>query len=133
VKLEDQVVSLELAKRLKELGVKQESLVHWVRTGDSWRLSDQGIGIAHSYYQKAEKISAFTVAELLQMLPERTAVFQHISEWTCEHLRLKDGEVLESHGEFDTRNTAANACAIRLICLLEKKLLKPESLLKENG
>ena len=29
MKLEDQVVSLELAKKLKELGVKQESLFYW--------------------------------------------------------------------------------------------------------
>lgn len=29
MKLESQVVSLELAKKLKELGVKQESLFQW--------------------------------------------------------------------------------------------------------
>jgi len=29
MKLEDQVCSLELAKRLKELGVEQESLFYW--------------------------------------------------------------------------------------------------------
>ena len=29
MKLEDQVCSLELAKKLKELGVKQDSLFYW--------------------------------------------------------------------------------------------------------
>jgi len=30
MKLEDQVCSLELAKRLKDLGMKQESLWYWI-------------------------------------------------------------------------------------------------------
>lgn len=70
--LENQVVSLELAKKLKELGVKQESLYWWVNeyqemkggiSASTWLLKDwkeaQG-------YKK--HISAFIVAELVNEL-----------------------------------------------------------------
>jgi hypothetical protein len=53
MKLKDQLVSLDLAKRLKELGVKQESYFYF---GDCI--------ISQEHY------SAFSVAELGEMLPE---------------------------------------------------------------
>jgi hypothetical protein len=68
MKIEDQVCSLELAKRLKELGVKQESYFYWfVLVGigtarlrnNEWRPEVSG----------EEPISAFTVSELMEMLP----------------------------------------------------------------
>ena len=61
MKLEQHVCSLDLAKRLKELGVKQESLFWW------------GEITKEVHYCKAGKplhISAFTVAELGEMLPK---------------------------------------------------------------
>jgi hypothetical protein len=67
MKLEQQVVSLELAKKLKELGVKQESLFYWNRHKSeiSWGLSQTNCSkISHW-----ETISAFTVAELGELLP----------------------------------------------------------------
>ena len=39
MKLEDQCISLELAKRLKELGAKQESLFYWIHRRLSIHLS----------------------------------------------------------------------------------------------
>ena len=68
MKLEDQVCSLELAKKLKELGVKQESLFYWwfVRNdmGDDVFVSDTKPVNGTEYW------SAFTVAELGEMLPK---------------------------------------------------------------
>lgn len=62
--LEQQVVSLEYAKRLKELGVEQESYFYWVNKHQSgWTiLYSHG---SHCY----EECSAFTVAELGELLP----------------------------------------------------------------
>lgn len=64
MKLEDQVVSLELAKRLKELEVMQESLFFWC---DNWVHSQDSV--YHSP-TSSETFSAFTVAELGEMLPK---------------------------------------------------------------
>src|SRR5258706_5692321 len=64
MKLEDQIVSLELAKRLKEFGVKQESLFYW--------FINQLVYMCDlSKWEKSKKyiFSAFTVAELGEMLP----------------------------------------------------------------
>jgi hypothetical protein len=74
MKLEDQVCSLELAKRLKELGVKQEGCFWWlgkelaysfdngthVIDGDNWTSQTKNYDDAYC---------AFTVAERGEMLP----------------------------------------------------------------
>ena len=71
MKIEDQVCSLELAKKLKKLGVKQESLFYWVK---HWKGRYEG-HVNELFYGKDEDdnvnphISAFTVAELGEMLP----------------------------------------------------------------
>jgi len=64
--LEDQVCSLELAKRLHELGVKQESLFFW------WEWQEHTILRYSAYAPEISgemPYSAFTVAELGDMLP----------------------------------------------------------------
>ena len=69
MKLEEQVTSLELSKKLKELGVKQESLWSWVKDlridGTISAKVDFGLEckIYYDTFNK-ENYSAFTVAEL---------------------------------------------------------------------
>lgn len=64
MKLEQQVCSLELATKLKELGVKQESYFVWHGDGSEenpWKVFIRS--------QTGSNIPAFTVAELGEMLP----------------------------------------------------------------
>lgn len=86
MKLEQQVTSLELSKRLKELGVKQESHFKWRIVKDRNNLPAEIIsgflcGIKKGNYSKTNPkeeehlweehiISVFTVAELGEMLPD---------------------------------------------------------------
>lgn len=65
MELSKQVVSLELAKKLKELGVKQESLFIWVNDA----VSDEGWEVMRQKYRFVKTCAAFTVAELGEMLP----------------------------------------------------------------
>jgi len=63
VRLEDQVASLDLCKRLKELNVKQESYFEWLYRPDldSWSVSPR--------FKNQLGYSAFTSSELGEMLP----------------------------------------------------------------
>lgn len=74
--LESQVCSLELAKQLKELGVKQESLFWWGNGRSYLWMGRAMVSIEEEVVQKKsvfpddfEWYSAFTVAELGEMLP----------------------------------------------------------------
>lgn len=127
MKLENQVTSLELSKKLKELGVRQESLFYWtqiqspewsirqhseldevVEGGDGWTYLEEGLYRECVY-------SAFTVAELGEMLPK--ALIQY-ETFTTGH------RAIWNHGEHtELENTEADARAKMLIYLLEKKLI----------
>ena len=65
--LEHQVCSHELAKRLAELGVRQESVFWWV----DGKLTYTGGRASHAPQQGG--IAAFTVAELGEMLPDESS------------------------------------------------------------
>jgi hypothetical protein len=68
--LDQQVCSLDLAKRLKELGVKQDGLFSWQfglnddEYKGTWYIVDEG----QKYFGNQEGYAAFTVAELGEML-----------------------------------------------------------------
>jgi len=111
--LENQVVSLELAKKLKELGVKQESLFYWVIP--AWA------GMTKLEYKHPEAgykccLSAFTVAELGEMLPEKTnwrGYANYGGEWKMEF------------GDFKvSAKTEADMKAKMLIHLIENNLIQ---------
>ncbi len=76
MKLEEQVCSLELAKRLKELGVKQDSVYSWANHEDKPELTSTAMTalmakrpLDRQRYISDDVYSAFTVAELGEMLP----------------------------------------------------------------
>jgi len=75
MKQKDQIVSLKLAREMKELGAKQDSIWYWTWAewnGEAeWVLKPQDV-IAKL---KREHFSAYTVAELGEMLkPHATAL-----------------------------------------------------------
>ncbi len=139
MKLEDQVCSLELAKRLKELGVKQESLVFWQflepwgKHPSEWQLRHYP-NLEKSSSNSEHEISAFTVAELGEMLPR---VFKNDDDMyyiepnaNGNGLRYMDyvkyhmgvGTFLRAY-PLVVADTEADARAKMLIYLLENKLI----------
>lgn len=133
MKLEDQVTSLELSKKLKELGVKQESLFHWVKNGAVWYLYDTPNFSENSYHRNEVEerlgtsddfVSAFTVTELGEMLQlDKVSDGKIIVE---RGAASKDWYVsIESDGGgvMFVSDTEADARAKMLIYLLENKLI----------
>lgn len=70
MRLLDQVVSLELAKNLKDLGVEQKSVFAWVIKRDPRNMKDFELIQFPVEKLIREVYSAFTAAELGEMLPD---------------------------------------------------------------
>lgn len=136
MKLEDQVCSLELAKRLKELGVRQESAFYW-----SWHEGSKSLELKQdkTLFGKThwEDIATFTVAELGEMLPwDFVFIRNSYGNWEgrqiiydskeTEELRMfQSGRPLLVHSDQSCSNTEANARAKMLIYLIEQGIVKP--------
>ncbi len=115
MKLEKQLCSLELAKKLKALGVKQDSHFKWLNTPTrGWMTFPRTIA------GNEENYSAFSVAELGEMLPSMTISYhQTLGEWSCKYPETEHVIKMEM--------TEADARAKMLIYLLENKLIQPNS------
>ena len=124
MKLKDQVCSLELAKKLKELGVKQESLWWWRKEAShDWRLRffedfenlDDNDNV--NFVLPELTISAFTCSELGEMLPKFIGSWKNKQNWSCRSSHDLDSKLFMV-------NTEANARAKMLIYLIENKLVE---------
>ena len=130
MKLEQQVVSLELAKKLKELGVKQESVFVWRKLPTRPEPEvDTNFGL-DSIGERGMLCSAFTVAELGEMLPKTV-----VDEKGKRHPKNYRGanaygqHIVSYHEDFSPpletvfADTEADARAKMLIYLIENKLI----------
>lgn len=123
MELEKQIVSLELSRRLKELGVKQESLFYWAQVdkypnGIKWDVLKKGERRTHGDY-----VAAFTVAELGEMLPNKLGDEHILIVWKNAAWNVtyedSDGGKIRVEMAYDE----ADARAKMLIYLIENKLI----------
>lgn len=121
--IEQQVTSLELSKRLKELGVEQRGYFCWsVKDFETMEPKVVPLTGAVGILGKGVTCSAFTVAELGEMLPT-FIVYEHTNEdkrWRC----FSTKEVgTGSYPSLQYADTEADARAKMLIYLIENKLV----------
>lgn len=116
MELSKQVVSLELAEKLKDLGIKQESLFYWfphreMETHEliEWKIIQNTGG-------SDESCSAFTVAELGEMLPN-----YFVSGRINDNYQVE--VPFEVPRKYREAKTEADARAKCLIYLIENKLI----------
>jgi len=124
VNLEQQVVSLDLAKQLKELGVKQGSLWMWVkyelwespRIWNSDLAADKKLTCLSGKREYA--YSSFTVAELGEELAKYGSYgsWKGRDDWVVTELFTKEFPELDSE-------TEANVRAKMLVYLIENNLM----------
>ena len=123
--IQNQVVSLELAKQLKKLGVEQESQFYWVRIAGKWKVQWFNFGkkFSEEVAKRKDLISAFTVAELGEML-EKTKqinfIKAYLSVMDLEEYHIKNDYALMAHNLM----TQPNISAEMLIYLIENNLIK---------
>lgn len=122
MKLEQQVCSIEPAKRLKELEVKQESIYFY---------DEDGVLLHKGSYAK-EKTSAFLVSELSQFLPKNENIVTML--FTNGNAQIAIQGNIELEEGLGTQWGAAGHCigmdcteadarAKMLVYLLENKLI----------
>lgn len=118
MKLEEQVASLELCRKLKELGVRQESAFYWSHDEKECSYS------LDSFVRHKEHFAAFTVAELGQILMnapiENIDSRRHNSgEWTASCFVSGENEIFEADTEADAR--------AKMLCyLIEQRIVNPK-------
>lgn len=125
MQLTEQVTSLKLSKRLKELGVKNESLFYWNLYGD-------GIKIWYElrYFEQHStpvQYSAFTASDLLEMLPyeikkENHAYRLFIEKYCDTYVVTYSTYVINVDLQTPSRSLS-DALAKMLIYLLENNLI----------
>ena len=130
MKLENQVCSLELAQKLKELGVERDSIFWWCNTPQGFELNfvrtmEDFVTETGGTY---DRVSAFTIAELGEILPDIQGYRLNITnpfgkKWDIEYRAAiydaKYGEVLYAV----QTNSEADARALMLIYLYENNLI----------
>jgi len=141
--IEQQVASLELSKRLRELGLKQESYFLWIIADhpneSSGKPCVQHRGGLESNYNKTPvhdgwtltSYSAFSVAELGEMLPDkiRYGTLQCAKEnhtYILSYFEQEDFTEIPSKNFICHDGNEANARAQLLITLIENDLITPE-------
>jgi len=128
MKLENQVVNLELSLRIEELGFDKESAWWW--NGTKWGIGGQIVGLEPMKWilskrikgSAIENIPAYTVTELGEMLPIGIVMTKYEFNkggeirWACAY---ND----ENIGNRICDDTLANCLARMLIWLRGKKII----------
>lgn len=122
MKLEDQVVSLRLAKKLKKLGFKQKSYFMWCDNGayiDIWNPTDRD---EYDTGRMTVVCSTYTVAELGVMLEAGLigSWKSVVNNWCCKYEILG---ATNTTREVTGAKTEADARAKMLIYLKENNLI----------
>lgn len=135
MKIENQVCTIEQAKKLKELGIRQESFFAWIDEGQLLSRHSPNLplmNIATSF------TAAFTVAELSEMLPDYYPSWRFEvttggpKKWVATVIcspKPPGIDDIHTASEFDRHgDTQAEALATLLIALLETGTVTPEQI-----
>ena len=122
--IKQQVINLKLSKKLKKLGVKQESLFYWQTKHHSLRKNQaRMIRASIAFAKKHNLVSAFTVAELGEMLKNWELDNSLVTPELPYYKNKRWIIIIRGRYQGDDKSEA-NARAKMLIYLIENKLNK---------
>ena len=114
------VVSLPLSRKLKKVGVKQEShFWHYLNAGEAVGAIVDGYQDKDDEFKKAKLVSAFTSGELGEMLPASVFTERFGDKAICNYV----ANDFSKSASFSDENEA-NARAKMLIHLIEQGIYK---------
>lgn len=132
MKIIDQVTSLEISKKLKKIGVKQESAFYWAFAHNCTEYPPKIYYIGNDNPNFIEEHwSAFTVAELAEILPKQIRGFDLLIrpmdgstplKWHLGYVE-NNQEGYEYRFERQASDNLANAMAWMLIYLIKDGLI----------
>jgi hypothetical protein len=131
--IDSQVTSYELSKRLKELGVKQDSYFVWFKLkeesdwsiSEDWQIDDE---------ERFDTVSAYTCSELGEMLRkfdienDQNLTIDYYNTYNFYNIALKPTKVIDFETVYVQEKTEVDARAKMLIYLLENGLMKNEQI-----
>lgn len=128
MELKNQVVSLELAKKLKELGVKQSGIFSWMLMDGEWSVEFHTNNTNFSLLKYEDWVEAcatsypaFTVAELAEFLVDHKHNFL---PYFCDNPRERCWVYnFGQYPEYVEAKTLADCLAKMLIYLIENNLI----------
>lgn len=138
--LEQQVCSLKLATKLKQLGIEQKSLFYWAkffyREGKShqWGVEPreqnelEAYEYGHTKIEDVENYSAFTVAEIGELLPRYCEITYRNRSGDRKQIRWN----CNNHFSETEASTMVDAFAEMLIYLIEHNLYDPKTKKKQT-
>ena len=125
MELEKQVCGLELAQKLKELGVKQDGYMSWIKFDETkldkhhmFHKDDRFVHVYGNVPETIEIASAFTVSELFEIFPKELSRTQVNLKYNHNLYTIKFQGKMGEHSE-----TLPDAIAKMLIYLLKNKLM----------
>ena len=122
--LEKQITSIELSRRLKKLGVKQDSYFKWV-DGELWDETQQSDYETNDTVPRSKWIAAFTVAELGEITGEGLIGRSGTHTFTVGY-EYRDHILESNETHYESADTEADARAKMLIYLVENGLWTPK-------
>lgn len=120
MKLEQQVTSLELSKRLKELGVRSPSLFAWDKEGTIQNGSFHPEPEDKNKYEN--RVAAYIVAELLDIAPAGTSILKR-TDLETKKIPMYFAETPDHYRYQDSAPTASEALGLMLEYLIKNNLL----------
>lgn len=118
MKIEDQVCSLDLARKLKELGVKQDSLFYWIEDLEA-HYQPCAILVQRKLDDYEYQYSAFSCAELGVMLSAGVTISKVNNHFIITHQDLIPGKNFQAFQGFHLSNLMAHM----LTHLIENNLI----------
>ena len=118
--MEKYVTSLELSKKLKELGVKHKFNYLWIKEVDGWFLYD----IYSEKHIGCIFVPAFLSDELLEILPKDINISTIVHECVNNEWIITIFHRWNKKSFISDNSSLPNALAKMLIYLIENKLIK---------